>query len=111
MTATAPPMIGTLFGDDSPRARRSDPHTSHEAADTNDVSKSIGLVLDILREKGPLADHEIEFHAVFDRHEQFTGQRLRSARAALVELGKVEQSGLYRLTRSNRRAIVWQVTE
>jgi len=38
----------------------------------------------------------------------FTGQRLRTARAALVAMGLVEASGIYRLTENNRRAIVWQ---
>jgi hypothetical protein len=109
MSATlAPPMVHSIFGGDSPRARRGDPSTSHEAADTNDVSKSIGWVLQTLTRKS-LADHELVglagVHGL-----PFTGQRLRTARAALVGLGFVEASGVYRMTESNRRAIVWAVT-
>ena len=104
------PAIHSSFGDDSPRARRSDPITSHESADTNDVSKSIGWVLGILREKGPLADFQIENFSKL-RKLHFTGQRLRTARAALVRKGLVESTGIYRMTRNNRRAIVWQLSD
>ena len=108
LTTTIPrPAIHSSFGDDSPRARRSDPSTSHEASDTNDVSRSIGLVFRILTELGPLADHEIEVLGVAS----FTGQRLRTARAALVGKGLVESTGIYRMTRNNRRAVVWAVTK
>lgn len=109
-TATVP-EIGTTFDIDSPRARRTDPVTSHEAADTSDVTKSIGLVLQILTERGMLADHEIETWALVHYKSEFTGQRLRSARAALVERGQVKASGIFRLTKRNRRAIVWQVAK
>jgi len=106
--ATRPP-IHSVFGDDSPRVRRTDPLTSHEASDTNDVSKSIGWVLQTLARKS-LADHELvglaEMHGL-----HFTGQRLRTARAALIGMGLVEPSGIYRLTENNRRAIVWQFSE
>jgi hypothetical protein len=79
-----------LGATDTPRARRGDPVTSHEAADTNDVSRSIGLVLDILRtSRLPLTDEEIEFQAVFGRASEFTGQRLRTARKALVRQEQV----------------------
>lgn len=98
-----PPMI---WPDDSPRVRRSDPLTSHEAADHNDVEKSIGLVLSTLKAFGPSADHEL---VQFLGHSGFTPQRLRTARAALVERGLVEESGIYRLTPHGRRAIVWSV--
>lgn len=97
-----------ILFDDSPRVRRNNPATSHEAADHNNVKHSIGLVLDILR-GGPLADFEIETVAI-NRGWTYTGQRLRTARAALVEKGLVEKSGIYRLTVNGRRSIVWAVT-
>lgn len=100
----AVPMI--LPNRDIPRTRRSDPPTSHEAADTNNIHASIGLVLAALTDLGPLADHEL----VARLATSFTEQRLRSARAALVEMGLVEFSGFYRLTANNRRARVWQST-
>ena len=105
MSITLPAAIGSAFNSDSPRARRSDPHTSHEAADTSDVSASIGLVLQWFKIYGPLADHEL----VAELCTAFSGQRLRTARAALVERGLVEASGSFRLTPSRRRAQVWQL--
>ena len=109
MTATLTPPIHSIFGDDSPRVRRTDPVTSHESADLTNVSKSIGWVLQTLARKS-LADHELvglaEMHGL-----HFTGQRLRTARAALVGMGLVEASGIYRLTENNRRAIVWRFSE
>ncbi len=39
---------------DSPRARRSDPETSHEAADTTDLTGSQSWVLFLLRTHGPM---------------------------------------------------------
>jgi hypothetical protein len=100
------PYVGELWNDTA-RVRRTDPITSHEAADTNNTARSIGMVLDILQSE-PLADHEIETLAAA-RGSQFTGQRLRTARAALVEQGRVEATGIYRLTMYGRRANVWQV--
>jgi len=104
---TLPPMIHSTFGTDTPRARRGDPVTSHEAADHNDVEKSLGLVLSALTAFGPSADHEL---VSLLGQSGFTPQRLRTARAALVERGLVEESGIHRLTSHNRRAIVWQVS-
>lgn len=103
-TQTAVPMIHG----DSPRTRRSDPITSHLAADTNDIKGSRRDVLDILQVFGPQADHEMVAMAA-QYTPAFTPQRLRSARAELVELGLVEALGIYRLTASGRRANVWQV--
>lgn len=100
------PMIGSTFGDDTARARRSDHTTSHEAADTNNVRASLGLVLALLREHGPMADHEL-----VARIHTFTGQRVRTARAALVGRGLVEATGFYRLTPTGRRAQVWALVD
>lgn len=108
VTTMSPPIHST-FGDDTPRARRTDPHTSHEASDLTDVNKSIGWVLATISRK-PLADHELVGIAEINGL-PFTGQRLRTARASLVDMGLIEESGLYRLTENNRRAIVWQFSE
>lgn len=105
------PMIGTVFGEDSPRARRSDPETSQEAADTSvSPAESQAHVLRVLAVTGPLADHE-----VFDWLEadgvMISPSRVRTARHELVEQGLVEFSGFYHLTPSGRRTRVWAVTE
>jgi hypothetical protein len=104
------PPVHSTFGEDSPRARRTDPITSHEAADSNDVTRSIGWVLSLLHNVGPLADHEIEA-AARRRDVRFTGQRLRTARAALVRQGKITNSGDSRTTPNGRRAVVWGLVE
>ena len=104
---TVPPAIHSTFGTDTARARRTDPVTSHEAADHNDVENSLGLVLSALRAFGPSADHEL---VALLGQSGFTPQRLRTARAALVERGLVGESGTYRLTAYNRRAIVWSAS-
>lgn len=98
--------VPIIYPDDTARARRTDPVTSHEAADHNDTEKSIGLVLSALKSFGPSADHEL---VQMLGQSGFTPQRLRTARAALVERGLVEESGIYRLTAHNRRAIVWTI--
>jgi hypothetical protein len=111
MTSLALFDLGVGF--DSPRTRRDDPATSHEAADSNNVVDSRAQVLAILRMVGPLADHEM-----VDQYDRlaarigvhYTPQRLRSARAELVRDGLVT---LYTkreaTTRTGRRAQVWAI--
>ena len=105
-TTTIPrPPIHSSFGDDSPRVRRSDPATSHEAADTTNVLKPRRWVLETLARE-PFADHElVEIALNLGLH--FTPQRIRTARAELTRMGLVEESGIFRMTESNHRAIVW----
>lgn len=103
------PAIHTTFGGDSPRVRRTDPETSHEAADLNDVNASIGAVLDTLTQYGPLADHEL--HTLMESlGYRYTAERVRTARAALVQKVRVEFTGDHRMTPRNRRTRVWAVT-
>jgi len=102
MTTTAPQILP----DDRARTRRSDPLTSHEAADTNDVHGSQVSVLLTLSMSGPLADHEL-----VERIKDYSPSRVRTARSELVEMGMVEFTGFYRLTAGNRRTQVWQVVK
>jgi hypothetical protein len=104
MTSTFPPQI--LLRPDSPRTRLSDPITSHEAADTNNITDSSAAVLAILAtEPEGLADWEIEF----EHDGKYTGQRLRTARHELVESGLVEDTGEFSTTLSGRRCKVWRL--
>ena len=105
---TRPPIHST-FGDDSPRVRRTDPVTSHEASDLTDISRSIGWALSTLARE-PFADHEL-VQIALNLGLHFTGSRIRTARASLVQMGLVEESGIYRLTENNRRAVVWAATK
>jgi hypothetical protein len=103
------PAIHSTFGGDAARARRTDPETSHEAADLNDVNASIGAVLDTLTQYGPLADHEL--HTLMESlGYPYTPERVRTARAALVQRARVVHTGDYRMTPRNRRTRVWAVS-
>ena len=103
-------MVGTVFGKDEPRARRSDPATSHEAADVNDVEASLGAVLNTLTQYGPYADFELVWEMERLGY-PYTEQRIRTARKALTDRGLVEFTGYHHLTTRGRRTQVWQVTE
>ena len=96
---------------DSPRARRTDDTASHEAADSNDIHGARAVVLSYLK-LGMYCDHELIADYLFDARmigntRPYTPQRLRTARAELVESGQVEALGIYRLTGTGRRAQVW----
>ena len=94
---------------DSPRARLTDPVTSHEAADSTagSVKESQSWVFTLLDHFGPLADHELVEHSI----NTWSPSRIRTARHELVELGAVTDAGFYRFTPAGRRAKVWQVPE
>lgn len=102
------PMIGVTFGDDTPRVRLTDPETAHEAADTNDVSASIGAVLDTLKQYGPQSDGDLHALMLTLGH-KYTEQRVRTARAALVQARMVEHTGQYGVTSTNRRTRIWGI--
>ena len=107
MPKTTLPLISV--DGDTVRARRSDPETSHAAADSSNREGSRVVVLAVLREHGPLADHEMVAFA--ESHgSRFTAARLRTARHELVGEGAVSiVVDVERLTPSNRRAKVWAV--
>ena len=95
-----------------PRARRTDPVTSHEAAaslPSEHVRRSQALILDLLREQGPLTDDRIyRWHRITAA---MSPSGARTRRAELVLLGKVRDSGRTEVLPSGRRAIVWQAVE
>lgn len=105
-TIPRPPIHSTL-NDDSPRVRRSDPVTSHEAADSNDPAASRRFVMFALYEHELLAQFELEKLAAG----LWSPSRVRTAVHELVERGLVEFAGIYRVTPSGRRAQVWAVSE
>lgn len=105
-----------VMAGDTARVRRSDPLTSHEAADSNDIHGAREEVLWYLSIE-PLADHELveRFYADYRisgfNQLRYTPQRLRTARKELVDMGRVEATGIYRLTATGGRANVWQIKE
>lgn len=96
----------------TPRARATDPVTSVDAGRAVDLTESQAAVLEIFNRSGlPFADHQLVSVARVKRA-PFSDQRIRSARAELVELGRlVLVEGEYRMTSSGRRAQVWALAE
>ena len=86
------------------RARTSDPSTSHEAAMSVSGAESQRAVYAALCGVDfGLADFELEQRLAG----RFSPERIRTARHELTEAGRVEFTGVYRMTRSRRRARVW----
>lgn len=110
------PTIGVVDGH-AADTRRTDPLTSHEARDSISVealADSQQEVLAILNVYGPQADHDIltlheSRHYVGAIPFKLSGQRLRTARHELVELGLVVQTSGEARTESGRRANIWGV--
>lgn len=110
---TDTPLFGLdgVFDTDTPRARTSDPVTSHWASDSSakSVQPSRAFVLFILRELGPLSQPEL-INVARARDLHFSDSRLRSAVSELRENGLVEFTGFYHQTQSGNRTQVWQLT-
>jgi hypothetical protein len=85
-----------------------DPSTSHDAAqsispeDLNDLEDTILFTL----QHAKLADHELV--AIVAPVAHVTPQRVRTIRNYLALAGMVEPTGMYHLTESGRKAMVWQ---
>jgi hypothetical protein len=95
--------VPQVLWDDLPRVRESDPITSHEAADSNNVPRSHQLVANLLEHWGAVAQFEAEnlLRGVL------SPSRVRSAFSELETLGKVKRTDEFRVTPSGRRAQVW----
>ena len=107
-------MSSMVMDGASPRSRATDPTTSVDAGRSVDLTGSQAHVLAILEERGPSADFEIEnaadWAALRDPDApRFSPQRLRSARAELVEAGLVLATAAFRTTSSGRRTQIWAV--
>lgn len=90
------------------KARKTDPFTSHEAADrVKDITLVQHYVLKALRR--PRNDSEmIEAYKAIKGAPNHSESGLRSRRAELVKEGKVENTGKVVVMPSGRRSIVWQ---
>jgi len=115
---TVPPILSPITGDTA-RARRSDPDTSHAAADSisfEHLEASEQEVLAILRDaEGPLIDQVIAKRNA-TRAWQLTGvplwtpERMRTARDQLTKKGAVVHDGFGR-TEKGRKAKAWRITD
>ena len=94
-----------------PRARNTDPETSHEAAaSVKHVRDSQRAVLAVLRATEGLTDIEIaqRYIRLSKNLPKQSPSGLRTRRKELVERGLVEDSGDKRKLPSGRNAIVWR---
>lgn len=100
-------------------ARTTDPHTSHDAAQSisrDQLRASQTAVLRVLREYGPTSDYMLAENYDTARHMGYDLPRqspsgLRTRRKELVAAGFVVDSGERVTLPSGRKAIVWQVAE
>jgi hypothetical protein len=101
-----------LFTEDlqpSAGARWSDPESSWQAARKVNVVKSTAYTLALLQELGPCTSEVLE-RAATARGCQWREQRIRSALADLVRMGKAVRVLPDGLTSSKRPARRWAVT-
>ena len=104
ITHMLPPMIRP---DDTARTRKTDPLTSHAAADTNNVTDSQLFVLQCFNNGQQRAAFELE--AIMAG--LFSPSRIRTALRELQEQGRVGVvEGVLKRTPSGRNARVWKLT-
>lgn len=94
-----------------PKARRTDPQTSHEAAASVDnVTITQGFILRALQK--PRTDPQlIEAYRHLKKAPPASESGIRTRRAELVDKGLVVDSGLRSTTPFGRKAIVWSVND
>jgi hypothetical protein len=99
-----PMALGPLFEPVAPRARASDPTTSHAAAasmlEPADLQRA--LIVHALRTQGPMTADELD--VALDWRETTSGRRLAEAERQ----GRVRRTGNTRPTRSGRNAEIWE---
>jgi len=90
---------------EEPRARSTDPLTSHEAAaSVRRIRESQQAILDVIVAAGPITDE-----AIFARLTvKLSPSGARTRRAELVERGLVVDSGETAILPSGRRSIKWR---
>lgn len=100
-----------LWGEDNPRARQSDPITSHEAAELSETAWSRRFVLDLFHEYGAMADWQLCRKAGKKTHgtmlRRYSDERLRTARHELAERLIIRDTGRYIKSPRGRRSKVW----
>lgn len=102
----------SLFGDAGhAHARRGDPETSHEAAESlTDLGEKQWSVLVLMRVIGDATDAEIaERYAIHRTLPDQSASGLRTRRKELVDRGYVADTGRRARLSSGRRAIIWGV--
>lgn len=98
--------------DRQPVARRTDPSTSWEAADSvNKVNakRLRQIIVEMLHQIGPMTDEEIWAALGRNNLQRFTSlSGARTRRAELVDQRRVRHSNRYKLGRTNRKMVIWE---
>lgn len=93
----------------TPRARRTDPATSHDAATTvAHLRHTQQVILTLLRLEGPMTDEELLLLWNDRIADRISPSGLRTRRSELVDMELVRDSGQRRPLESGRMAIVWE---
>lgn len=109
-TNILPHNVPILFPNDTPRARATDPTSSHEAADatTSIVQASQRAVAAIFEQQAkPLTEKEVEQLGIFRYGLPYSESRLRSACSELETLGILKRDGFIRRPGNARRRQLW----
>ena len=94
----------------TPRARNTDPVTSHQAAATitrSAVTETQQRIIETLQTHGPLTDEQLCQRIAADLAKPVSVSGVRTRRSELVTDGRVIDTGQREQTRSGRNAIVW----
>ena len=105
------PYQSKLFPTIEPKARSSDPDTSHDAADSvAKVAETQHAILAMLQQFGPATDQDI-FLRLAEAGFRVAPSGARTRRKELQDMGLVEWSGVKRKLRSGRQSRVWALTD
>jgi hypothetical protein len=99
-----------VYSNTTPRARNTDPATSHGAAATitrTAVTDTQRMVLDALQAHGPLTDEQLFQRIAEIERKPVSVSGVRTRRNELVADGRVIDTGDRQPTRAGRQAIVW----
>lgn len=98
----------TVYRHQTPRARNTDPATSHHAATAvANVTETQQAILEAYRAHGPMTDEELCQRLAVDTQRPVSVSGIRTRRAELVEAGTVHDTQTTRPTATGRAAIVW----
>ena len=99
-----------VYHHDTPRARTTDPATSHAAAASvtdGQVNRMKGRILEAYRLHGPMTDEQLCQRVCDAVAEPVSVSGIRTRRSELVTEGRVYDTDTGRVTMSGRMAIVW----
>ncbi len=99
-----------VYSNTTPRARKTDPTTSHNAAAsvaTDTLTRTQALILEALRAHGPLTDEQLCQRIAQVERKYLAVSGIRTRRSELVKTGRVIDTGDRQPMLSGRPAIVW----